>query len=166
MREILRSGWELYSRQKVREFYKLAPLTPEIQAHGLPIGNLTSQWWGNLYLSEMDHFIKRQLKVKGYIRYMDDLVLFADERQTLVTWEEEIRDWLHENRRLHIRRKDIALRRCRKRHLFLGYSIDRKACNLSQNAIKRFRKKLISRICSEEKNVLQVMYAWANVQSV
>ena len=44
---------------------------------GLPIGNYFSQLGANLYLSEFDHFVKEQLKVKYYIRYMDDMVFFA-----------------------------------------------------------------------------------------
>lgn len=45
---------------------------------GLPIGNLTSQFFANLYLSSLDHFILEQLHPCGYVRYMDDMVLFAE----------------------------------------------------------------------------------------
>ena len=45
---------------------------------GLPIGNLTSQFWGNVYLNELDHFIKRELKCRHYLRYVDDVVLLAE----------------------------------------------------------------------------------------
>jgi Reverse transcriptase (RNA-dependent DNA polymerase) len=50
---------------------------------GLPIGNLTSQFWANCYLHPIDLFVKRELRIPAYLRYVDDLALFADRRQTL-----------------------------------------------------------------------------------
>jgi hypothetical protein len=50
---------------------------------GLPIGNLTSQHFANHYLSPLDHFIKQAQRVRGYVRYMDDMLLFADSRDSL-----------------------------------------------------------------------------------
>ena len=47
---------------------------------GLPIGNLTSQFWANVYLNGLDHFIKRRLHCPAYVRYVDDLLLFADDK--------------------------------------------------------------------------------------
>lgn len=53
---------------------------------GLPIGNLTSQFWANCYLNPFDHFVKRELRCKGYLRYVDDFLLFSNDKQ-------ELRDW-------------------------------------------------------------------------
>jgi retron-type reverse transcriptase len=50
---------------------------------GLPIGNLTSQFFANIYLDAFDHFVKQELRVKGYLRYVDDFLLFGDDRATL-----------------------------------------------------------------------------------
>lgn len=50
---------------------------------GLPIGNLTSQFFANVYLNPLDHFVKHELRVKGYVRYMDDFLLFGDDRPQL-----------------------------------------------------------------------------------
>jgi len=57
---------------------------------GLPIGNLTSQFWGNVYLNPFDHFIKRELGCCGYLRYVDDFILFADDKRTLWDWKTAI----------------------------------------------------------------------------
>lgn len=54
----------------------------------VPIGNLLSQWLGNLYLGELDYFVKHVLKAKAYIRYCDDFVIFSDDKA-----------WLHEVRK-------------------------------------------------------------------
>ena len=72
---------------------------------GLPIGNLTSQFWANCYLNPFDHFVKRELRCKGYLRYVDDVLLFADDKPTLWAWRGAVIDYMarlrltiHENR--------------------------------------------------------------------
>jgi len=57
---------------------------------GLPIGNLTSQFWANVYLNPFDHFVKRELRCKGYVRYVDDVLLFAEDKATLWSWRAAI----------------------------------------------------------------------------
>ena len=65
---------------------------------GLPIGNLTSQFWANVYLNGFDHFVKRELKCRAYIRYVDDFLLFSDDKRELAGWREAIIDKLAELR--------------------------------------------------------------------
>ena len=60
---------------------------PLTRPHGLPIGNLTSQFWANVYLNPFDHFVKRELRCKGYLRYVDDFCLFAMDQRTLWSWK-------------------------------------------------------------------------------
>lgn len=60
----------------------------------LPIGNLTSQWMGNVYLNEMDHFIKEKLHAYAYIRYCDDFLIFSDDKYNLHEIENFIRDFI------------------------------------------------------------------------
>ena len=57
---------------------------------GLPIGNLTSQFWANVYLNPFDHFVKRELRCKAYLRYVDDFLLFAEDKKTLNQWKQAI----------------------------------------------------------------------------
>ena len=69
---------------------------------GLPIGNLTSQFLANVYLNPLDHFVKHELRVRGYVRYMDDFLLFGDDRGELRVCGERIRAKLAELRlRMH-----------------------------------------------------------------
>ena len=63
-------------------------LLSTLRPRGLPVGNLTSQFWGNLYLDGLDHFVKRTLRCRGYVRYVDDLLLFGDDRSELWRWRE------------------------------------------------------------------------------
>ena len=64
------------------------------RARGLPIGNLTSQFWANCYLDPLDHFIKRELGCLAYLRYVDDSLLFADEKRQLWEWKGAIQGYL------------------------------------------------------------------------
>jgi retron-type reverse transcriptase len=61
------------------------------RARGLPIGNLTSQFWANCYLNPFDHFVKRELRCPGYVRYVDDFLLFGKEKAALWGWKKAIR---------------------------------------------------------------------------
>ncbi|MCK7577133.1 MAG: reverse transcriptase domain-containing protein [Chromatiales bacterium] len=67
-------------------------LTPLERRCGIPIGNLTSQFFANLYLNDLDHGIKEVLRAPAYLRYVDDMVLLADAKQELWAW----RDWIAE----------------------------------------------------------------------
>ncbi|MGC9396218.1 MAG: RNA-directed DNA polymerase, partial [Anaerolineae bacterium] len=57
---------------------------------GLPIGNLTSQFWANVYLNPFDHFVKRELGCAAYLRYVDDFILFANDKAVLQCWNDAI----------------------------------------------------------------------------
>lgn len=69
-------------------------LTPLERRKGLPIGNLTSQFFANLYLSPFDHFVKEQLKAEKYLRYVDDFALFSNDRSYLAKARIAIENYL------------------------------------------------------------------------
>ncbi|PJF27873.1 MAG: RNA-dependent DNA polymerase, partial [Phototrophicales bacterium] len=103
--KIIDSGAGVLTEQYVMRYFDGDDLLAVNRPRGLPIGNLTSQFWANVYLNEFDHFVKRQLKCKGYIRYVDDFVLFADDKKQLHDWRDAIIAYLgklrltiHENR--------------------------------------------------------------------
>ncbi len=68
------------------------------ERYGLPIGNLTSQFLANVYLNEFDHFVKHELRVKGYVRYVDDFILFGHDRTALRAQGRAVREKLQELR--------------------------------------------------------------------
>ena len=67
------------SDAKLLEFTRIL-LIDEIEPVGIPIGNYTSQYFANIYLNELDHYIKEELKVKYYIRYMDDFIMLVKDK--------------------------------------------------------------------------------------
>lgn len=89
---------------------------------GLPIGNLTSQFFANVYMNEFDNFVKRVLKVKHYIRYVDDFVLFDRSKERLQQCYLEIETYLKEELSLELR-ADTKLAKHSQGLNFLGYII-------------------------------------------
>jgi hypothetical protein len=135
---ILLSGHELYRRPEVAAFFGLAA---DERPRGLPIGNLTSQWWGNLYLDGFDHFAKRDLKA-SYQRYMDDLVFFGDHRATVRGWRNEAREWLREERRLQLNHRKGHIRSTALPQTYLGHRVTRCGFDLGPKAWRRFRRRV------------------------
>lgn len=87
---------------------------------GLPIGNLTSQLFANVYLNEFDQFVKQILKVKHYIRYTDDLVIVAENKPYLENLIKPIRLFLSDELALELHPKKISIRKFNQGIDFLG----------------------------------------------
>ncbi|TVQ24921.1 MAG: RNA-directed DNA polymerase [Leptolyngbya sp. DLM2.Bin15] len=69
-------------------------LTPLTRRRGLPIGNLTSQFFANIYLSGFDHWVKEHLRCRNYLRYVDDFALFSDDRDQLAQARPQLEAYL------------------------------------------------------------------------
>ena len=68
----------------------------------MPLGNLTSQFFANVYLNELDYFVKHELKVKYYIRYVDDFVILHSSKEQLKKWKAEIEIFLIKKLKLEL----------------------------------------------------------------
>jgi retron-type reverse transcriptase len=87
---------------------------------GIPVGNLTSQLFANIYLNQVDHFIKETLRIKHYVRYMDDMIILSKNKKQLWVWLSEIRNFLNTELRLTLNKKTSVFNI--KRGIdFLGY---------------------------------------------
>ena len=87
---------------------------------GLPIGNLTSQLFGNIYLNALDHFVKRNLKIKNYGRYVDDFILVHKNKKHLKSLIPIIRDYLSKELMLTLHERKIYLQHYSKGVKYLG----------------------------------------------
>lgn len=90
---------------------------------GIPIGNLTSQYFANIYLNELDHFITRKLNLQYYIRYADDFAILSENRQNLLNLVPIIKQFLESELDLKLHPQKIVLRKFRSGVDFLGYVI-------------------------------------------
>jgi len=88
--KILESGQGVLSEEYNMVYFPGDDLFALNRPRGLPIGNLTSQWWANCYLNQLDQFVKRELGCRAYLRYVDDFLLFANDKQTLWKWRKGI----------------------------------------------------------------------------
>jgi retron-type reverse transcriptase len=87
------------AQEQVLEYYDGDTLfSPLERRKGLPIGNLTSQFFANVYLNPLDHFIKERLRCRFYLRYVDDFLLLSDDKHELKHWKDEIENVLGELR--------------------------------------------------------------------
>lgn len=71
---------------------------------GLPIGNLTSQFFANVYLDKLDQYVKRKLRVRYYVRYVDDIVIFSHSMEEIRTWRQQINTFLKRHLKLRLHR--------------------------------------------------------------
>ncbi len=99
---ILASGVGVLKEEYAMEWFAGDDLFAAARPRGLPIGNLTSQFWANVYLNRFDHFVKRELKCAGYVRYVDDFLLFGDDKKEMRRWRAQVIAWLAQLRlKLH-----------------------------------------------------------------
>ncbi len=116
--------------------------TPWERRRGLPIGNLTSQFFANVYLDGLDHFCKEVLGAKGYLRYVDDFALFHDDAGRLEEWRRRIAHYL-EGRRLRLHPDKTFVTRTAEPATFLGFVLlpgGRR--RLPDDNVRRFRNRL------------------------
>lgn len=106
---------------------------------GLPIGNLTSQLFANIYLDQLDHFAKHTLKVKYYVRYMDDVIILHGDKQVLRSYLQEIEGFLAHRLRLRLNRK-TSIFPISQGIDFLGYRIWDDHRLLRKASIKRAKR--------------------------
>lgn len=118
---------------------------------GIPIGNLTSQHFANLYLGELDQLIKNELRVKGHVRYMDDFICFAKTKNQLDEWYFEICQWLQRELCLELKGKATKLAPVSEGVNYLGIRIFRGILRIQPSRGHRFQRKLQK----QEKQFLQ-----------
>lgn len=106
---------------------------------GLPIGNLTSQYFANYYLSYVDRYIKNELNVLYYVRYMDDMVLWSNDKKKLLDIRKRITEFLKVNLSLSL--KISIINKNTEGLNFLGYKIYRNKIKLNQRSKNRFLSK-------------------------
>lgn len=91
--------------------------------NGVPIGNLTSQLFANVYLNELDQFIKHNLKIRYYIRYSDDFIILSRDIGNLKKLIIDIKMFLREKLKLSLHSKKIIIRKYNQGVDFLGYIV-------------------------------------------
>lgn len=139
---IIASGADVHSNERQPRWLPGDDLFAPLRPQGLPIGNLTSQFWGNVYLNELDQFVKRTLRCRTYLRYADDFLLFADDKARLHTWLGELRHFCSSRLRLHLHTTKCQVYPVATGVPFLGFRHLGSHRRLKRASVVRFRRRL------------------------
>lgn len=135
--------------------------------HGIPIGNLTSQFFANLYLNELDYFVKFDLCRKYYLRYMDDFLIFGRDKKHLHKMKEEIRGFLEKKLRLSLHPKKAVVFPVESGVDFLGFRLFKNYRRIRKSNVKLFIKRMkrkqeqLAKGCISREEFERSLQAWA-----
>ncbi len=109
---------------------------------GVTLGNYTSQWFANIILNELDYYAKQKLRIKEYVRYMDDFLMLSQSKDELHKWKHKLKDFLHNELKLEMHKRKRLIFPAHIGTDFLGYVswIDHR--RLRKRNIKRFLKRI------------------------
>jgi len=137
---------------------------------GMPLGNLTSQFFANVYLNELDYFVKHKLRVKYYLRYVDDFVILHSSKDQLEKWKKEIKKFLKEELELELHPNKSKIIHLSKGVDFVGFKIfyyfkiirRRNFRNFNKN-LKKLKQDYKEGLITKEKfiSIIQGWFAYA-----
>jgi len=135
---------------------------------GIAIGTLSSQFFANVYLNELDQFVKHELKARRYVRYVDDFVLVHESRDELVAWQAAIARFLNERLRLKLK-QEVKLRPLDAAVDFLGYvtrathrTVRRRVVNHARAKLSAWRRGRGRRIHATADDLRALRSMWAS----
>lgn len=109
---------------------------------GIPIGNLTSQLFANLYLNELDQYIKRHHRIKNYIRYMDDFVLLLPSKNDCINMRNQCEDFLNSILKLQLSPHKVQIGQVKNGISFLGFQVFHNRLLLRSANYRRMKRKI------------------------
>ncbi len=142
---ILKSGEGVLSDEYEMSYFPGDSLLAALRPRGLPIGNLTSQFWSNCYLNPLDWFVTRQLGCRAYLRYVDDFALFSDSKRQLALWCSEIVEFLR-GLRLTIHTKSAQINSVMQGIPWLGFVVYPTHRKLKRRNGVQFKRRLAHNI--------------------
>src|SRR5690606_10529789 len=131
---------------------------------GIPVGNLTSQLFANIYLNKLDHFIKEELRVKHYVRYMDDMIILHDDKRYLWKVFIEIKNFTEQRLKLKFNKKTSVFK-IERGIDFLGYRQFKKIRILRKRVYKKNIKKF-KKFVRSGKNLAAIRKSLASLHGV
>lgn len=152
--EILWLAEKIICHDPTENFYRkgnpeLAKLVPKHKSlfhvpknQGLPIGNLTSQFFANVYMNELDQFAKHTLKVKYYFRYVDDILLLHENPHQLKDWQKQIEKFLKNNLDIHLHPDKSTLKKIKEGINFVGFIVNPHYSLIRKRTVANLKRKL------------------------
>jgi len=138
-------GGKIQDEKAIRLINVIVKSFEKISSKGLPLGNVTSQLFANIYLNELDQLVKHKLRIKFYLRYCDDFVILGKDGRQLSRTADTIDDFLMRNLELRLHSDKIEIRKYHQGIDFLGYVVLPDYRVLRTKTKKRIVKKLAVR---------------------
>ena len=132
---------------------------------GIPLGNLTSQLFANVYMNEFDQFMKHELRLKYYARYTDDFVVVADSTEYLQSLLPAITTFLHERLKLELHPEKVSIRTLQSGIDFLGYIIRPHHRLVRTKTRRRMEWKLVEKVRAYKAGEIKEEQLNASLQS-
>ena len=136
----------------------------EINSKGMPLGNLTSQFFANVYLNELDYFVKHNLKAKYYIRYVDDFIILHKSKEQLEVWKDLIDKFLKEILKIELHHQKSKVISLSKGIDFLGFRCFYNHVLLRKRNIRKIEKKVLS-FSKNQSNYVQIIESYQGWQA-
>ena len=152
--------------KKLLDLINLIISNGDTSGKGLPIGNLTSQFFANVYLDIFDHFVKEIFQIKAYIRYMDDFVLFDNDKERLKLANRQIIDFISSHLHLSLKVNATFINQRLNGLSFLGRRIFPQTIRIKRENLKRCLTKLKTRKKEYERNVINDLQYLQSVNSL
>lgn len=135
------------------------------KGHGLPIGNLSSQFFANIYLNELDQFAKHRLKITHMVRYVDDIVIFDKDPQKLHSYIKPMDDYIRENLKIHFHPNKIEINTLENGFKMLGFVVRPRARYIRQETVQRATSKLWLMLRTKEpkRNIRAVVNSYLGI---
>lgn len=153
-------------KKKVCDKRFLGLITKVLNNHskgkGMPLGNMTSQFFANIYLNELDQFVKHKLKGKYYIRYVDDFVILEDNKEILESYLNKINQFVKDNLKLNLHPNKSKILLLGKGITFLGYRIFYFHKLLRKSNLKNMSRQLTKKNYDSLYEYLDGWFSYAN----
>ncbi|MBI2376736.1 MAG: RNA-dependent DNA polymerase [Deltaproteobacteria bacterium] len=156
---ILEHGLSVYTDSKALAWLGL----PFRARRGLPIGNLTSQHLANVFLDGVDHHLERVVKVPGYLRYMDDLTLFGNDRVGLEAAARATAEYLASARRLELKHEP-KVQSTGRPVTYLGWRVSREGARLDPGTLERIGRRARALRSHPEVRVERALASWMGLR--
>ncbi|MCP5049828.1 MAG: RNA-directed DNA polymerase (Reverse transcriptase) [bacterium] len=150
----------------LKTILKTSEQSSGIKGKGIPIGNLTSQFFANVYLNKLDHYVLDELAFPYYIRYMDDFALFDNDKNKLKTCRDQLTEFVEGELRLKVKERATIIQSRENGIGFLGYRVFPGLIRVKNKNIRRLKRKTAAREKQLNCGVIDEGQLTASVQSI
>lgn len=137
-----------------------------VKGKGIPIGNLTSQFFANVYLNKLDHYALENLSIKRYIRYMDDIVVFDNDKEKLISERDQLKQFVSRELVLKVKERATYIQGRENGLGFLGYRVFPHLTRVKNKNIRRLKTKVFLRENQFKQGIIDEKRLVASVRSI